>query len=96
MTMEKVFLAVVFAVLLLMLPYLWRSVQGPTVFDRVQALNGIGTKIPVLLVLVGLVFDRVPMFVDLALALFLLNLFTTLLVAKYIRQRAETAGEGGG
>jgi multisubunit Na+/H+ antiporter MnhF subunit len=29
------------------------------------------------------------MFVDIALAMFLLNLFTTLLVARYVRDKAE-------
>lgn len=89
--MEAVFSFAVLAVLVLSLPYVWRIVKGPTVFDRVQALNGVGTKVPVLLVLLGLVFDRLPMFVDLALALFLLNLFTTLLVAKYMRLKSQEA-----
>lgn len=94
MTMETAFIAAFVAVLTLSLPYMWRIVQGPTVFDRVQALNGVGTKVPVLLVLTGLIFDRLTMFVDLALALFLLNLFGTLLIAKYMRLRAQSAEEG--
>jgi multisubunit Na+/H+ antiporter MnhF subunit len=36
------------------------------------------------------VYGRVDMFVDLALALYLLNLFTTLLIARYVRDKAET------
>ncbi|MEX0742041.1 MAG: monovalent cation/H+ antiporter complex subunit F [Phycisphaeraceae bacterium] len=93
--METAFLLAIIAVLLLLLPYVWRIAQGPTVFDRVQALNGIGTKVPVLLVLIGLLFQRADMFIDLALALFLLNLFTTLLVAKYMRRKASSIPQEG-
>jgi multisubunit Na+/H+ antiporter MnhF subunit len=42
-------------------------------------------------VLVGLIYDRLEMFEDLALALFLLNVFTTLLIARYVRHKAEEA-----
>lgn len=78
---------VIVALLLLMIPYAMRILRGPTVFDRIVALNGVGTKIPVILVMIGLLFERVAMFVDLSIALFLLNLFTTLLVAKYVREK---------
>jgi multicomponent Na+:H+ antiporter subunit F len=70
--------------------FMGRVIVGPTIFDRVVALNGIGTLVPVLMVMAGLVYGRVDMFVDLALAIYLLNLFTTLLIARYVRQKAET------
>jgi multicomponent Na+:H+ antiporter subunit F len=82
--MEEIFLSTVVIVLTLAIPYTFRAIIGPTVFDRVQALNGLGTIVPVILVLIGLVYERANMFIDIALALFLLNLFTTLLVAKYM------------
>jgi multicomponent Na+:H+ antiporter subunit F len=84
-----IFVAVIVAVLLLTAPFIGRVIVGPTIFDRVVGLNGVGTLVPVLLVIVGLVYDRVDMFIDLALALFLLNLFTTLLIARYVRHKAE-------
>jgi multicomponent Na+:H+ antiporter subunit F len=83
--MQTASLVFALAVLGLTLPYLWRVSAGPTVYDRVQALNAIGSMTPVALVLIGLWYERLDMFVDLALALFLLNLFTTLLVARYAR-----------
>lgn len=79
------YLAMAVVILALTIPYLWRVTAGPTVYDRVQALNAIGSMVPVALVLFGLVYERLDMFVDLALALFLLNVFTTLLVARYAR-----------
>jgi multicomponent Na+:H+ antiporter subunit F len=89
--MTAVFIVATMLSLLLTLPFMGRVISGPTIFDRVVALNGIGTLIAVTLVLVGLIYDRVDMFVDLALALFLLNVFTTLLIARYVRDRVETA-----
>jgi multicomponent Na+:H+ antiporter subunit F len=70
--------------------FMGRVIIGPTIFDRVVALNGIGTLVPVLMVMTGMVYGRIDMFVDLALAIYLLNLFTTLLIARYVRQKAET------
>lgn len=82
---QTAFLVLALVVLGLTLPYLWRVSAGPTVYDRVLALNAIGSMAPVVLVLIGLWYERLDMFVDLALALFLLNVFTTLLVARYAR-----------
>lgn len=85
--MNLVFDLATLAVVLLMVPFLGRALVGPTVFDRVLALNAMGTLVPVILILVGMIYDREEMFVDLALALFLLNVFTTLLIARYVRHK---------
>lgn len=89
--MTLVLNAALLLVLLLVVPFLGRALAGPTIFDRVQALNAMGTLVPVLFILTGLVYGREDMFVDLALSLFLLNLFTTLMIARYVRHRK--AGE---
>lgn len=89
--MSYVFIVASLLVIGLSVPYLYRVIVGPSVFDRVIALNAIGTKVPVLLVFAGVIYDRVDMFVDLALALFLLNLFMTLLVAKFVREQEAEA-----
>jgi len=80
---------VAMAILGLALPYLGRVIGGPTVFDRVIGLNGIGTKVPLLLILIVLMYQRVDMVVDIVLALFLLNLVATLLIAKYVREKGK-------
>lgn len=85
--MEGLLTTVTAVTLLLMVPFIGRAIVGPTIFDRVVALNGMGTMIPVILVLIGLLYNREDMFVDMALALFLLNLFTTLLIARYVRDK---------
>jgi len=87
--MSTLFVGLTVAVLLLMLVFIGRVIVGPTIFDRVVALNAVGTFFPILLILIGLDYGRADMFIDLALALFLLNLFTTLLVARYVRYQAD-------
>jgi multicomponent Na+:H+ antiporter subunit F len=77
------------ALLLLTIPFIGRVILGPTIFDRVQALNGAGSLIPCVIVIVGVMYGRVEMFVDIAIAMYVLNLFTTLLIARYVRDRAE-------
>lgn len=85
--MEGLLTGATVVTLLLVVPFIGRAMAGPTVVDRVVALNGIGTLIPVALVLIGLRYDREDMFVDMALALFLLNMFLTLLIARYVRDK---------
>lgn len=89
--MSTIFVALTVAVLLLKLVFIGRVIVGPTIFDRVVALNGAGTLFPLLLIFIGLNYGRADMFIDLALALFLLNLFTTLLIARYVRSNADQA-----
>ena len=70
-----------------MLIYLFRVVRGPSVFDRVLGLNGISTKAIVLLVVIGTVYERVDMFVDISTGYALLNLVGALAVAKFLEER---------
>ncbi len=68
---------------------LYRAVFGPTVFDRVVGAGFIGTKTAVLLVLIGFIYGRVDMFVDLALVYSILNFIGTLIVSKYFIKRGS-------
>lgn len=74
---------------ILIVIYLYRVVRGPTLFDRVLGLNGISTKAIVLLVVIGTVYERVEMFVDIATGYALLNLVGALAIAKYLEQRGR-------
>ena len=74
----------------LMLVYLYRVVRGPTVFDRVLGLNGISTKAIFLIVVIGTVFERVDMFVDISTGYALLNLLGALAIAKFLEERGVT------
>ena len=80
--------ALVFAtamlILILVLP-LYRVVQGPSAFDRLLGAGVIGTKIVTLILLVGELFGRLDMFVDIALAYAVLNFIGAVMVSKYFR-----------
>ena len=71
----------------LILVYLYRVVRGPSVFDRVLGLNGISTKAIILLLVIGTLYDRVEMFVDIATGYALLDLVGALAIAKFLEQR---------
>jgi multicomponent Na+:H+ antiporter subunit F len=97
--MQSFFLAAGLVLLLLMLLCLVRVVGGPTVLDRILGGNVIGTKTTVLLLLIGLLYNNVGMFVDIAIAYALLNFIATLGATKYfLRRKAvhlEDESEGG-
>jgi multicomponent Na+:H+ antiporter subunit F len=97
--MQTFFLAAGLFLLLLMLLCLVRVVGGPTVLDRILGGNVIGTKTTVLLLLIGLLYNNVGMFVDIAIAYALLNFIATLGATKYfLRRKAvhlEDESEGG-
>jgi multicomponent Na+:H+ antiporter subunit F len=61
-----------------------RAALGPTVFDRAQAANTIGTLAMLLLAVVGFLTGR-PEFLDLALVYGLLNIVGTVAVLKFFR-----------
>ena len=61
-----------------------RAALGPTVFDRLQAANTIGTVAMLLLAVLGFLSGR-PEFLDLALVYGLLNIVGTVAVLKFFR-----------
>ena len=61
-----------------------RAVLGPTVFDRAQAVNTVGTGAVLLLAVMGFLTHR-PDFLDLAITYGLLNLVGTIAVLKFFR-----------
>lgn len=76
-----------------------RAVLGPTVFDRVQAANTVGTLAVLLLAVMGFLTGR-PEFLDLAITYGLLNVVGTIAVLKFFQfgdlgdagERREGAG----
>lgn len=81
------FFAASLALLAAMLLMLVRLFAGPSLYDRVLALNAFGTKTVLLIGLVGFVTDR-PDFMDIALLYALINFVGTIAVLKFFRYRA--------
>jgi multicomponent Na+:H+ antiporter subunit F len=83
--MNTIFNLLILIVVLILTIAFHRVVRGPTVFDRLLAIAAIGGKTVALILLLGLLFDRLAMFVDIALGYALLNFIAAIAVAEYFR-----------
>ncbi len=61
-----------------------RAVAGPTIYDRILAINAHGTKTVLLIAVVGFLTGR-PDFLDLALVYALINFIGTLAALKFFK-----------
>ena len=82
--MMSMFGVATLALLVCMAMTLVRSILGPTVFDRVLAVNSFGTKTVLLIAVIGFLAGR-PDFLDLALVYALMNFIGTIAVMKFSR-----------
>lgn len=64
-----------------------RTLMGPTLYDRVLAVNLFGTKTVLLLGVLGFFMGR-PDFLDLAILYALINFVSTIAVLKFVRYRS--------
>ena len=79
-----IYVALSIAVVSVSLVALYRLIVGPNVFDRILAAGAIGANAIGLLVLIGFVFERPDMFVDMAIAYSLLIFVGSVIIAKYL------------
>jgi len=70
-----------------MILVLYRLYSGPTVYDRVLAVNSFGTHTVLFIGVVGFLAGR-PDFLDIALLYALINFVGTIAVLKFFRYRA--------
>ncbi|MBR9834029.1 MAG: cation:proton antiporter [Alphaproteobacteria bacterium] len=88
-------LALVIAIGLMMI----RALHGPTLYDRVLAVNSLGTKIVLLLGIMGFLLGR-PDFLDISVLYALINFVATIAILKFFRYRSFqvslTRRSGGG
>ena len=87
--MNSLFLYASIFLIFLMILLLYRIIVGPTVIDRILAVNVIGTKSIVILILMGILFNRIEMFVDIAIGYGLLNFIASLAAAKYFKKHKK-------
>ena len=71
------------ALILVMALTLWRAARGPTVYDRILAVNCFGTLTVLLIAVFGFLTDR-PEFLDIALVYALINFIGVIAVTKYV------------
>lgn len=70
--------------------FLFRGVAGPTVYDRVVAINAVGTTVVVVVVLLAAAFEE-PGLLDVAIVYALLNFLLSLGVARFTVERRGVA-----
>ena len=78
------FIAVTAAILVTMALALTRALLGPTVYDRVLAVNMFGTKTVLLIAVLGFLTGR-PDFLDISLVYALINFIGTIAVLKFLK-----------
>ena len=71
------------AILVTMGMALFRSLKGPSVYDRILAINSFGTLTVILFSVHGFMTGR-PEFLDLALVYALINFIGTIAVTKFV------------
>jgi multicomponent Na+:H+ antiporter subunit F len=79
--------------LLLMFLPLYRVVYGPTVITRILGVNVIGTKTTILIIIIGTIYNRVEMFVDIAIAYALLNFIASLAATRFFQRHKQMTPE---
>ena len=68
---------------------LYRVAVGKTIFDRIIAAGLVGTNGFIILILIGFLFERVNMFIDIAIAYALLNFVIVIVLGKYFERGGE-------
>lgn len=76
------FVVTTIAILIAMLLILIRALQGPTVYDRILAVNNFGTVTVLMIAMFGFLTGR-PEFLDIALLYALISFITTIAVLKF-------------
>ncbi len=85
--MDKILFIIALSLCIIMVLSLYRAIFGPTILDRLIGVNAIGSKTTTLLILVGLLYHRVDMFVDIAIAYGMLNFIAVLAASKYFHKK---------
>jgi multicomponent Na+:H+ antiporter subunit F len=83
------YILVSIAILVTMVLALVRALLGPSVYDRVLAVNVFGTKTVLLLSVMAFLNGR-PDFLDLALAYALINMVGILAVLEFFQSRSSS------
>lgn len=87
-TLSSVFLAAAAALVMLAIVVLYRAVKGPTMQDRVIAVNVLGTNTVVILALLAVALDS-ESFLDIALVYALLNFLMAVAISKFSVKRGD-------
>ena len=88
------FSAAAVAILLTMALALKRALAGPTLYDRILAVNMFGGQTVLIIAVLGFLMER-PDFTDIALAYALINFLGTLAFLKFLAYQEIGPGKDG-
>ena len=80
------FLAAAGAIFVAIFLFLLRALPGPTIYDRILAVNALGTKTVIFVALLGFINGR-PHFLDIALLYALMNFIATIAILKLVEYK---------
>ena len=87
------FTAAAIAIIATMGLVLIRAFIGPTLFDRILAVNAFGTKTVLIIAVLGFLMGR-PDFLDIALVYALINFIGVIALLKYFKYGSLSIGPG--
>lgn len=87
--MTQFFLILGVGMCVLVLLCLYRATYGPTILNRAAGISAIGTKTLIILLLMGVIYDRIDMFIDISMVYALLNFIGIVVLAKYLERSGE-------
>ena len=83
--MEIFFLCIALILWIALLIPFYRVYKGPTVADRLLGASAVGTKTLALILLFGLMFNRLDMFIDISMGYAVLNFIGAIAMGKHFR-----------
>ncbi|HDQ39676.1 MAG TPA: pH regulation protein F [Desulfonatronum sp.] len=89
--MDTFFLVIAFILCLALLIPFYRVYKGPTVFDRLLGAAAVGTKTITLILLFGIMYEYLDMFIDISLGYAILNFIGVIAMAKYFRSKERAS-----
>lgn len=89
--MSQFFLILCVGMCVLVLLCLYRATYGPTVLNRAAGISAVGTKTLTILLLMGVIYNRVDMFIDISMVYALLNFIGTVVLAKYLEGTGDVS-----
>ncbi|MCW7754764.1 monovalent cation/H+ antiporter complex subunit F [Desulfobotulus sp. H1] len=87
MFINTLFNAAAICIAMAMAAGLYRAARGPSSLDHIIGVNAIGSKTTPLLIIIGVMYQRVDMLVDIALAYAMLNFIAVLAASRYFQKR---------
>jgi multicomponent Na+:H+ antiporter subunit F len=88
------FIGTAIAIFIVMTMALIRAFVGPTLYDRILAVNMFGTKTVLLIAVLGFLAGR-PDFVDIAMVYALINFIGIVGVLRFFEYNRDQPGSGG-